>query len=80
MISEKTFFRHQESYLHTAISNVWKKQQNDMIQLLQAYNKPLSLGGDARCDSPGYSAKYGSYTLMELEYNAILHVELVQVI
>ena len=56
-----------------------EKQQSDMISLLQAYGKPLSLGGDGRSDSPGHSAKYGSYTLMDLEHNAILDVELVQV-
>lgn len=27
IISENTLFRHQECYMHTAISNVWKKQQ-----------------------------------------------------
>jgi hypothetical protein len=37
------------------------------------------LGGDARCDSPGYSAKYGSYTLMDLVTKKILDFQLVQV-
>ena len=37
------------------------------------------LGGDGRSDSPGHSAKYGSYTFMDLEHNVILDVELVQV-
>jgi hypothetical protein len=50
-----------------------------MITLLQEYDEPLSLGGDGRCDSPGFSAKYGTYTLMELKHNAILDIQLVQV-
>jgi solute carrier family 8 (sodium/calcium exchanger) len=49
-----------------------------MISLLQALDEPLVLGGDARCDSPGFCAKYGSYTIMELKHNAILDIELVQ--
>ena len=38
------------------------------------------LGGDARCDSPGYSAKFGSYSLMDLNTNKIVDVRLIQVI
>ena len=35
------------------------------------------LAGDGRCDSPGSSAKYCSYSLMEMESHKILHVETV---
>uniref|UniRef100_A0AAV2JS75 Uncharacterized protein n=1 Tax=Knipowitschia caucasica TaxID=637954 RepID=A0AAV2JS75_KNICA len=31
-----------------------------------------------RADSPGHSAKYGSYTLMELESEKVLDIQLVQ--
>ena len=34
--------------------------------------KTLKLGGDGRNDSVGHSAKYGSYTLMDLEGNKIM--------
>ena len=51
----------------------------NLVRLLQAFDEPLSLGGDGRSDSPGHSAKFGSYTLMDLEHNTILDVELVQV-
>jgi solute carrier family 8 (sodium/calcium exchanger) len=78
-ISEASYYVYQKKYLHQAIKDVWEEQQSNMIALLQAYDKPLSLGGDGRCDSPGFSAKYGTYTFMELEHNAILHIELVQV-
>ncbi|XP_052270796.1 uncharacterized protein LOC127871702 [Dreissena polymorpha] len=40
--------------------------------------KSVRLGGDARCRSPGHTAKYGSYTLMDLETNHVLDVQLVQ--
>ena len=33
------------------------------------------VGGDGRCDSPGSSAKYCTYTLMESETKLILHSE-----
>ena len=37
------------------------------------------IGGDGRADSTGHSAKYGSYTLLELKHKAILDVQLIQV-
>ena len=37
----------------------------------------LQLAGDKRCDSPGSSAKYCSYSLMEMNSYKILHVETV---
>lgn len=78
-ISLSTYHSHQNLYLQPTIMNVWNSQQMAMIGVLQALGEPLLLGGDGRNDSPGHSAKYGSYTFMELEHNIILDVELVQV-
>ena len=38
-------------------------------------NNSLQLADDERCDSPGSSAKYCSYSLMEINSHKILHVE-----
>ena len=38
-------------------------------------DKSVVLCGDGRCDSPGKSAKYCTYSLMESDSNKILHVE-----
>lgn len=40
---------------------------------------PVMLAGDGRSDSPGFSAKYGSYTFLDLTTTAVVHLELVQV-
>ena len=37
----------------------------------------IVLCGDRRCDSPGSSAKFCSYTLMDVKTNAIMHTETV---
>ena len=37
----------------------------------------LQLAGDGRCDSPGSSAKYCSYSSVEINSHKILHVETV---
>ena len=39
----------------------------------------MQVGGDGRADSPGHSAKYGTYSLIELSCNNIVDFELVQV-
>ncbi|KAL1485360.1 hypothetical protein MTO96_032007 [Rhipicephalus appendiculatus] len=42
-------------------------------------DKELDLAGDGRCDSPGHSTKYLTYTVFETKTNRILHCEQVQV-
>ena len=49
------------------------------LEALKKLGKPLVIGGDARADSPGHCAKFGSYTVMDLEHHHILNIELVQV-
>lgn len=42
-------------------------------------DQPLDLAGDGRCDSPGFSAKYLTYSLHVPSVNKILHFEQIQV-
>ena len=79
VISLTTFFRPQQQYLYPAVASVWKEQQFDLLGKLQREKKPLMLGGDGRADSPEHSAKYRSYTFMDLTTSHILDFQLVQV-
>ena len=78
-ISRKTIFRHQFHYLQPAVNNVWSQQQNTLLQGMKIQKKKLVSGGEVRDDSPGHSAKYGTYSLLELSYNKITDFEFVQV-
>ena len=78
-ITRRTFFRHQNKYLQPAIDNVWKQNQKSLLMSLKKKGKPLVLAGDGRSDSPGHSAKYGSYSVLELNCNKIVDFKLVQV-
>lgn len=78
-ISTRTFFRHQQQLLFPAIKNLWKGQQQWLLSTFQAEGTDLVCGGDGRADSPGHSAKFGTYTMMELRHKAIVDVQLVQV-
>ena len=46
---------------------------------LKEEKHPLIVGGDARADSPGHTAKFGSYSLIEFTHNKILDFKLVRV-
>ena len=78
-ITRKTFFRHQNQYLQPAINSVWKRSQELLLRSLKEKGNPLVLAGDGRSDSPGLSAKYGSYSILELTCNKIVDFKLVQV-
>ena len=57
---------------------VWKTQEESLLPQFQQEKTPLVLAGDGRSDSPGHSAKYGSYSI-ELTANKVVHFQLVQV-
>ena len=54
------------------------KNQAEVVKQLKQ-NKSVDLCGDGRCDSPGHSAKYGTYTLMDEKSNLIVEFSLMQV-
>ena len=66
-------------YLTPTVSYVWLKHQSYLIEELKKSKKPLIIGGDGRADSPGHSAKFGSYSMMDLESMNIIDIQLVQV-
>ena len=71
--------KHQKKYLHAEVEKTYREKQSSLLDSIKDEGKELILGGYGRCDSPGHSAKYGSYSLMDLEQNEILDSQLVQV-
>ena len=59
-----------------SVIHVWKRSQQ---ALLSKCRSPVIIGGDGRADSPGHSAKYGSYGIIDMSTNKVLHIQLVQV-
>ena len=52
-------------------------EQESYIGYLRTFDSSVSLGGDERANSPGHSAKYGTYTMMSLDLNAVIDLQLV---
>ncbi|KAG0426745.1 hypothetical protein HPB47_026171 [Ixodes persulcatus] len=55
---------------------VWNKHQLGLFTA--AAGKKLTIAGDGRADSPGHSAKYGTYTMFHVDSNKVLQVETAQ--
>ncbi|XP_067292168.1 uncharacterized protein [Pseudorasbora parva] len=77
MIHYTTYQNHARRYIQPAIVHSWKKVQDGMLQQLRQQQN-IVLGGDMRADSPGHSAKFGSYSVMDLRTSTIIDLQLVQ--
>ncbi|XP_033725289.1 uncharacterized protein LOC117315251 [Pecten maximus] len=77
-ISKETFMKHQKSYLQPAIVDFWRERQRMYLEEARRNGRPICIGGDGRCDTPGHSAKFGSYSVMDLDKGQVIDVQLVQ--
>ena len=76
-MSESTFNDIQGSHLMPVIDSEYNRH---MASVRQGFmGQAVWAGGDGRCDSPGYSAKYGTYTFMEETTSLIIDSQLVDV-
>lgn len=78
-LSSSTFYSHARKYLQPTIFSMWSDRQSALFKNMRDKKGSIVIGGDMRADSPGHCAKYGSYTVMDLAGNRVIHVELVQV-
>ena len=76
MFSESTFYRLQKEYLFPVIHTNYVMQHDAVLEFLRGSD--LKLSGDGRCDSPGYSVKYCTYSLMDSATDLILDYRLIQ--
>ena len=76
MIAESYFYKIQKEYLYPVVHSTYISQQEAVLAFLR--DEGLHLSGDGRCDSPGYSAKYCTYSIMDSVSDLILDYKLVQ--
>ena len=72
-----SYYKLQRNILLPVVERHWKEEQGKVVAALS--NHPITLAGDGRCDSPGFSAKYCTYTLMDNTSQKVVDFELVQV-
>ncbi|XP_040189237.1 uncharacterized protein LOC120920891 [Rana temporaria] len=77
IFGKTSFNKAQTRYVHKAVDISWQKNLSDVTKELKG--KPVFIIGDGQCDSPGYSAKYSTYTCMDLFTKKIVDFDVVQV-
>nr|XP_021331120.1 uncharacterized protein LOC110439428 isoform X1 [Danio rerio] len=76
-IQYSAFRNHARNFLEPAIIHKWNLEQQNIFTQLKKEGA-VALAGDMRADTPGHSAKFGSYTLMDNETNKIVDLQLIQ--
>ena len=66
----------QKQILFPTVNDFYENARKQLISLVDG---PVALAGDSRCDSPGFSAKYGTYTVMDTNTMKILDFSFVHV-
>lgn len=74
-ISRSTFHRLQRNDIIPGITSLWEDMKTEMWKVLSG--ESIILCGDGRNDSPGHSAKYCVYVLMEQFLELIIDVEVI---
>lgn len=69
-MSHTTFYSIVHKYVSPAIKSQWFTERNNNIDSLK--NGSVWLAGDGQFDSPGYSAKYVTYTFMDVHRDKII--------
>ena len=77
-ISDKLFYQLRRDAVFPVVVKKWKQQRKRMLQLSKQQEKVV-LVGDGRCDSPGHSAKYCTYTFMEANTGNVVDTVVVPV-
>ena len=77
--TDRTFYYHQKRYLQPAVVSVWETKQSVLLAQYKAAGTPFTIGGNGRADSPGHSANYSSYRIIDLTTNEFIRIQSVQV-
>ena len=75
--SSTLFNQYQQLYIAPAINEFWEQHKQQLWQ--EKSNKEVILSGDGRNDSPGHSAQYCTYSLADMDDQAILQMNVVDV-
>lgn len=74
-VSASTHHRIQRNYVVPEVKCFWEEMKKEIWTIIN--NEPVILCGDGRNDSPGHSAKYGTYVLMEQFLAVIVDIEVI---
>ncbi|WAR20690.1 hypothetical protein MAR_014664 [Mya arenaria] len=64
--TDRQFYNFQQLYLVPTVLEVWKDKQSCILVEVRTSGRVVSVAADGRCCSPGHTAKYLSYTLLDI--------------
>ena len=73
----RTYFLHQREFLFPSVLHHWANYKTLLTEEMKC-KKEVTICGDARFDSMGHSAKYGTFTIFCTNLKKIVDFELVQ--
>jgi hypothetical protein len=65
--SRATFYRLQRVIIHPVVWQYWSKMQTDLLERFRNNDTGLIVTGDGQFDSPGHTAAYCFYSLVEVD-------------
>lgn len=77
-LSDTTYNNLQVGYVFPAVNKIYNAHKESII-VRACEGESLHLLGDERCNSPGCSAKYGTYKLMNRKSGTILYFNVIHV-
>ena len=63
LLSSTQFYALQKKYVFPAINKIYKIYRNRLLDESKA-RETIEVRGDGRCNTPGYNAKYCTYSIM----------------
>lgn len=76
LVSKSNFCSFQAKCALPVVKDVWSKMRCLVLEILRGY-KEICVCGDGRNDSPGHSARYCVYTLMEHATKVVVDLEVI---
>ena len=77
-LSKSDYHKWQKKHLFPVINDLWQQEKAAVLTDLINSNS-VTLLGDGCCDSPGFSAKYGTYTMMDKGSEKIVNFKVCRV-
>ena len=78
LIQSSHYYTTQTTILFPVVNHTYIEMQTAVLKKMKQSGS-VDVCGDGRCHSPGHSAKYGTYTLMDEKTNLIIEFSVVQV-
>ena len=78
IVSCTSYYKTQKKFLLPVVDKKWKSCQKEIINELKKEDH-VDICGDGRCDSPGHSVKYGTYTVIDESTKKVVEFNVVQV-